>query len=342
MLKLLGLVALIVSLTPPLYSQTTQTIPFGLVIHGGAGTLKPENYTPERKAKYLDALTEVLEKGNAMLKAGRSAMDVVEECIWIMEDSPLFNSGHGAVMTHEGTIELDASIMDGKTLEAGAVTGIKRFKHPISVAKAVLEHSPHVMLAGDGAEAFARQQELEEVDPSYFRIGRRERQLKRAIEKEKIQLDHDGDQGWVPGEEQDYKYGTVGVVVLDKEGNLAAGTSTGGMTNKRYGRIGDTPVIGAGTYANNASCAISCTGHGEFFIRQVVAYDIAARMTYLGSTLQEAAMVVVLEDLKQAGGNGGIIGIDKNGEIATVFNTPGMYRGYFRSVDSQPSVAIFK
>lgn len=310
---------------------------YAIVIHGGAGTMERENMTPEKDREYREKLTEVLQTGEKLLQAGKPALDVVEACIHIMEDSPLFNAGRGAVFTNEGKNELDASIMDGKTMNAGAVAGIGTVRHPISAARTVMDRSPHVMLSGAGAESFARENGLEMVAPSWFKTEKRKEQLKRAIEKEKGSKK--GDQGML-GEENDYKFGTVGVAVLDQEGNLAAGTSTGGMTNKRWGRIGDSPVIGAGTYANNATCAISCTGHGEFFIRYAVAHDISALMEYKGLSIREAAEEVVMKKLVKAGGSGGIIGLDAQGNVAMTFNSKGMYRGYLKAGE-KPVVAIY-
>lgn len=304
--------------------ETTHGSPsFGIVLHGGAGTILKENMTAETEAAYREKLAEALQAGYDILKNGGSSLDAVEQTIHILEDSPLFNAGKGAVYTHEGTHELDASIMDGRTRNAGAVAGVQRVKHPISLARQVLEHSPHVMLSGAGAEAFAAQQGLEMVDPAYFDTERRYQQLQKALEKEAA---GESSSALPPG--TDHKFGTVGVAALDQQGNLAAGTSTGGMTNKRYGRIGDSPVIGAGTYADNRTCAVSSTGHGEYFIRAVVAYDISALMAYKGMTLQQAADEVVMKKLAELGGEGGIIAIDKDGNIAMPFNTSGMYRGY--------------
>jgi len=320
---------------------------FGIVIHGGAGTILKKNMTPEKDKAYRVKLNQVLETGYEMLDEGADAVSVVEACIWIMEDSPLFNAGKGAVFTNAGTNELDASIMRGQDLQAGAVAGIKTVKHPISAARLVMEKSPHVMLSGKGAETYAKEQGLEIVDPAYFKVERRAKQLERAKKKdEKLRgLDESkskvGDQGFVPSEENDYKFGTVGVAVLDREGNLAAGTSTGGMTNKRWGRIGDSPVIGAGTYANNNTCAISCTGHGEFFIRYAVAHDISALMEYKKKGIQDAADEVVMKKLVEAGGSGGVIGIDGKGNVAMSFNSKGMYRGYFRQNDVSPWIGIY-
>lgn len=310
---------------------------FGIVLHGGAGTILKENMTAETEAAYRAKLTEALQVGYDILKNGGSSLDAVEQTIHILEDSPLFNAGKGAVYTHEGTHELDASMMDGRTRNAGAVAGVQRVKHPISLARQVLENSPHVMLSGAGAEAFAAQQGLEMVDPAYFDTERRYEQLQKALEKEAAGEAAAPDINPAAA----YKFGTVGVAALDQQGNLAAGTSTGGMTNKRFGRIGDSPVIGAGTYADNRTCAVSATGHGEYFIRSVVAYDISALMAYQGMTLQQAADEVVMKKLVAFGGEGGIIAIDKDGNIAMPFNTPGMYRGYIDK-DGQAVVKIYR
>lgn len=314
---------------------------FGIVIHGGAGTILKKNMTPEKEKQYRDKLNEVLRHGHQLLAKGEEALRVVEECIWLMEDSPLFNAGRGAVFTNAGTNELDASIMDGSSLDAGAVAGVTTVKHPISAARAVMDKSPHVMLSGAGAEQFASDQGLEIVDPEYFKVERRAKQLERAKQRENESQSKKGDTGFAPGEDNDFKFGTVGVAVLDLQGNLAAGTSTGGMTNKRWGRIGDSPVIGAGTYANNNTCAISCTGHGEFFIRYAVAHDISALMEYKKMEVQEAADAVIQKKLKKAGGSGGVIGIDAKGRVAMSFNSAGMYRGYYRDGDENPWVGIF-
>ncbi|HJQ68976.1 MAG TPA: isoaspartyl peptidase/L-asparaginase [Blastocatellia bacterium] len=307
---------------------------FKLVIHGGAGTILRSNMSPEREAAYRAALTEALQTGHAVLKRGGSSLDAIEATIKVLEDSPLFNAGKGAVFTSEGTNELDASIMDGATLKAGAVAGVKRIKNPISLARLVMEKSPHVMMVGEGAETFARQNGVEWVDPKYFYTEERWKQLQEAKRKEKqpktSSLTTD-----------DKKFGTVGAVALDQNGNLAAGTSTGGMTNKKFGRVGDAPIIGAGTYANNATCAVSATGHGEYFIRSVVAHDIAALMEYRGLSLKEAADIVVMKKLVKLGGEGGVIAIDKDGNHAMPFNSPGMYRGFIDS-DGKAVVEIYK
>lgn len=291
---------------------------YGIVIHGGAGGILKQNFTPEKKAEYIAKLNEAIETGYTIIENGGTSLDAVEATIKILEDSPMFNAGKGAVFNAAGQNELDASIMDGKTLNAGAVAGINTVKNPISLARKVMEESPHVMMVGDGAEKFGRQFELEFVDPEYFYTEARMKNLERAKQREAEKLE----------KEKEEKMGTVGCAALDKFGNLAAGTSTGGMTNKKYGRVGDSPIIGAGTYANNRTCAISATGHGEYFIRNVVTYDISALMEYRGLSLKEASERVVMGKLKQQNASGGIISIDKNGNVAMVFNTSGMFRGY--------------
>lgn len=291
---------------------------WALVIHGGAGVITRDLMTPERDSAYRKVLTEALETGGNILSGGGSAIDAVEKTIQVMENSPLFNAGRGAVFTNKGTNEMDAAIMDGSDLNAGSVAGITDIKNPISAARAVMEKSVHVMLSGKGASEFAVEQGLEQVDPSYFFTDHRYRQLTEAINRE--------------------KNGTVGCCALDKQGNLAAGTSTGGMTNKKYNRIGDAPIIGAGTYANNSSCAVSATGHGEYFIRWTVAHDISALMEYSNMSLNEAADLVINEKLVKAGGTGGIVAVDKYGNIAIPFNTEGMFRGF---VDSEGKQAVY-
>ena len=299
-----------------------QRADYAIVIHGGAGTILKKNMTDERETSIRAALTAALDRGEALLQAGTPALDVVVETIKVLEDSPHFNAGKGAVFTSEGVNELDASIMNGADLQAGAVGGVRTVRNPITAARAVLDHSPHVLLTGAGADAFAREQGLDLVDNKYFYTQERYDAL-RARQAEEAET------GSVePDVHPDYKYGTVGCVVLDKNGNLAAGTSTGGMTNKKYNRIGDSPIIGAGTYANNATCAVSSTGHGEYFIRYAVAYDINALMAYKDLALADAADLVINDKLKKADGTGGVIAVDRYGNVAMPFNTPGMYRGY--------------
>lgn len=293
---------------------------WAIVVHGGAGTITRERMTPEIEAEYRAMMKAVIDTGAAILASGGSALDAVERTIRLMEDSPLFNAGRGAVFTHEGRNELDASIMDGSDLAAGAVAGVTDIRNPITAARTVMEKSPHVMLTGKGASDFAAEKGLEIVDPSYFRVESRFNELQRAL--------------------KDDKHGTVGCVVLDMNGDLAAGTSTGGMTNKRYNRVGDAPVIGAGTYANNATCAVSATGHGEFFIRYTVAHDISALMEYRGLTLEEAADIVIHEKLIRVGGTGGVVAVDRKGNVSMPFNTEGMYRGY-KTSEGKSGVFIF-
>ncbi|MDT8412902.1 MAG: isoaspartyl peptidase/L-asparaginase [Vicingaceae bacterium] len=315
---------------------------FVIVIHGGAGTILKKNMSDEQEKAYQEKLQESLDSGYAILKSGGTAIAAIEKAIVVMEDSPLFNAGKGAVYTNAATNELDASIMDGKTLNAGAISGVSHIKNPIKLARVVMEKSEHVMLSGKGAENFAKQHQLEVVDSAYFYDEHRLNQLNKIKKTEKIQLDHtDVDEQGDITEVIDSKFGTVGAIALDKHGNLAAATSTGGMTNKKYGRIGDSSIIGAGTYANNATCAVSCTGHGEFFIRNVVAYDIAALMEYKNLSLADAANYVVNEKLVRLGGNGGLIAIDKDGNIAMPFNTSGMYRA-FKNSRGESKVLIFR
>lgn len=298
----------------------TDSKPFGIAIHGGAGRIVKETMEPGREIEYREKLREALEAGYKILKNNGTSLDAVEAAIRIMEDSPLFNAGKGAVFTGEGTNELDSSIMDGRTRSAGAAAGVKHIKNPISLARMIMERSPHVLLTGEGAEAFAKQQGVEMVDQRYFYTEKRWKDLLEAKEKEKVDE-----------KRANTKLGTVGCVALDKSGNLAAGTSTGGMTNKKFGRVGDSPIIGAGTYADNGTCAVSGTGHGEYFIRWSVAHDISALMEYKNLSLKDAAELVIMKKLKDAGGTGGIIAVDKNGNIAMPFNTAGMFRAYINS-----------
>ena len=311
----------------PTTSEEKDTIPnFGIVIHGGAGTILKENMSDSLEKAYRAKMEEAIRTGHEILANGGTAVEAVQRTINVMEDSPLFNSGKGAVFTNAGTNELDASIMDGETLNAGAVAGVTTIKNPINLAYEVMVNSEHVLLAGKGAEAFAKERGIEMVDPEYFYTENRFQSLQKIKEKEKTEKKHDGKTAFLDPFIKDTKFGTVGCAALDKNGNLAAGTSTGGMTNKRWGRIGDSPIIGAGTYANNATCAVSGTGWGEFFIRGMVAYDISALMEYKGLSLQEAARLVIQEKNPALGGNGGIIAIDHEGNVAMEFNTAGMYR----------------
>lgn len=312
-------------------SEETEAPKFGIVIHGGAGTITRENMSDSMELAYKAKLEEAIRVGHEILANGGTAVEAVQRTINVMEDSPLFNAGKGAVFTHEGKNEMDASIMDGETLNAGAVAGVTTIKNPINLAYEVMVNSEHVMLSGEGAEEFAESRGVEIVDPSYFYTENRYKSLERIRESEKTQLDHDNKTAFYDPFIKDSKFGTVGCAALDKHGNLAAGTSTGGMTNKRWNRIGDAPIIGAGTYANNKTCAVSSTGWGEFFIRGVVAYDISALMEYKGLSLQEAARTVIQEKIPALGGDGGIVAIDHEGNVAMEFNTAGMYRATMNS-----------
>ena len=299
--------------------------PITLVIHGGAGTIRRENMTPEKEAAYHTVLQQALDSGYAVLDKGGKSLEAVITAIKIMEDSPLFNAGRGAVFTNEGKNELDASIMDGSNLMAGSVAGVTTIKNPITAAYAVMTLSEHVMLVGQGAEKFADEQGLERVDPSYFFDSTRYKQFLRLKQKEL-----GTEANLVDPYTKDKKFGTVGAVALDQYGNIAAGTSTGGMNNKKYGRVGDAPIIGAGTYADNSSCGVSATGWGEYFIRLSVAHDISSMMKYAGLALDEAADSVVMKKVPALGGDGGIVALDRAGTISMKFNTDGMYRGYIK------------
>ena len=302
------------------FAACAEDAPLTIVIHGGAGALEPGRYTPAEEAAYHASLVEALAAGYAVLEEGGPALDAVEAAIVVMEDSPLFNAGKGAVFTRDGKNELDASIMDGATLNAGAVAGVTRVKNPIRLARAVMENSVHVMFARDGAEAFAKEQGLEMVKPKYFFTEARWKTYKDALEAAKKS---EKDAALPP----DFKYGTVGAVALDADGNIAAGTSTGGMTLKRWGRVGDTPIIGAGTFADNRSCAVSSTGWGEMFIRLVIARDICAQVEYGGRTVAEAAHDVIHNRLQGIAGDGGVIVLAPDGSYAMDFNSAGMFRG---------------
>ena len=314
----------------------------GFAIHGGAGTILKSTMTPELEKEYRARLTEALVKGYGVLKGGGSGLDAIEAAIRLMEDSPLFNAGKGAVFTSAGTNELDASIMDGRTLKAGAVASLKHIKNPISLARLVMEKSPNVMMVSDGAEAFAKGQGVELVAPEYFYTEKRFKELQRIKEREKQQNDSPKKTSTLDPREvfDEEKHGTVGAVALDLAGNLAAGTSTGGISNKRFGRVGDSPIIGAGTYANNRTCAVSATGDGEYFIRSVVAHDISALIEYRGLNVKEAAQIVI-DKVGKLGGTGGLIALDRAGNITQPFNTAGMYRGYI-DARGEPIVEIYK
>lgn len=381
MKKLLILFSLFFFIQAGSHAQQKQYV---LVIHGGAGTILRNQMSPERERAYTAALDTALQKGEAILARGGTALDAVEASVRYLEDCPLFNAGRGAVFTHDGRNELDAAIMDGRTLGAGAVAGVTVIRNPITAARAVMEKSEHVMMAGPGAEQFARQQGLEIVDPSYFYTEERWRGLLRAraadsikqlkgatdpVQNENIQLallhrqldearaamdQADGaradslqqvvrllSQHILKATFHDEKFGTVGAVALDRQGNLAAATSTGGMTNKKYGRIGDAPIIGAGTYANNQTVAISCTGWGEYFIRLGMAKTISDMMEFGKINLQKAAGEMINHRLPALGGDGGLIAVDKNGNITLPFCTEGMYRGFVKE-GGKRTVAIYK
>lgn len=310
--------------------------PVTIVIHGGAGALEKGRYTPTEEEAYKATLSAALDAGYAVLEGGGSALDAVETAIILMEDSPLFNAGRGAVFTHEGKNELDASIMDGRTKAAGAAAGLTHVKNPIRLARAVMEKSPHVMMIGAGAEEFARRQGMDFVKPSYFRTELRWRQYKDALKKEKEAADEEKESD-AP---HDFKYGTVGAAALDAAGNLAAGTSTGGMTLKRYGRVGDAPIIGAGTFADNESCAVSATGWGEYFIRLTVARDICAQVEYGGKSIAAATTDVIHNRLQQSGGDGGVIVLAPDGSFVMDFNSAGMFRGVKQG--DRKEVAIYR
>lgn len=316
----------------PGMAEHHERAPITIVIHGGAGALAPGRYTPEEEAAFTGKLTEALNAGYAVLENGGAALDAVEAAIVLMEDAPQFNAGKGAVFTREGKNELDSSIMDGATLNAGAVAGVRRVKNPIKLARAVMENSPHVMFARDGAEKFAEENGLEMVRPGYFKTEHRWKAYKRARKAEKqnkkdAALFHD------------FKYGTVGAVALDAKGNLAAGTSTGGMMMKRYGRVGDTPIIGAGTFADNKSCAVSSTGWGEYFIRLTIARDVCAQVEYQGKSVEAAADDVIHGRLQEMGADGGVIALAPDGSYAMTFNSKGMFRGV-KNADTE-MVAIY-
>src|ERR1700722_205013 len=303
---------------------------FGLAIHGGAGTLPRAEMRGEQELNFRAGLGEALDAGYAVLHAGGTSLDAVTRAVMVLEDNPLFNAGRGSVFTHDGRNELDAAIMDGRTLRAGAVSGLTHIKNPIDLARAVMEHSEYVMLSGAGAEEFALSRGVALVPQSYFHTPERWSQLERVRNGEAglsaMTISH---------------VGTVGAVALDDDGRLAAATSTGGMTGKRYSRVGDSPIIGAGTYADDRSCAVSATGHGEIFIRAAVAHDICARVRFGGRSLRDAVREVVLEELPALHGEGGVIAIDRSGEIAMEFNSEGMFRASRKS-DEEPRIAIYR
>lgn len=307
--------------------------PFSLAIHGGAGTLVKGQMTPKKESAYKKALEFALDEGYALLKDAASAVEAVEKAVAVLEDSPLFNAGKGSVFTANGTHEMDAAIMNGKNLDAGAVSLIHGIKNPIRLARDVMEKSEHILLAGDGAMQFAKSLKYNLEDASYFYDEFRHQQWQDIKGTDSFQLDH--------SVKKESKFGTVGAVACDQHGNLAAATSTGGMTNKRFGRVGDSPMIGVGNYANNKTCAVSCTGSGEFFIKGVVAYDVSCLMEYKGLSLGEAASEVINKRLLNIGGDGGLIAVDINGNIAMPFNTEGMYRGC-RTSFGEKKISIYK
>jgi beta-aspartyl-peptidase (threonine type) len=328
-------------------NSSTAPVKWALAIHGGAGVIERASMTRENEAAYRAALSSALETGAKILRDGGSALDAVESTIRLMEDDPLFNAGRGAVFTAAGRNELDASIMDGANLSAGAVAGVTRARHPITVARTVMEKSPHVMLAGEGADSFAKDQGLELVDPSFFFTERRWQELEETLRKrgEPIPARPAGapkpQAAITRGPLDEHEFGTVGVVALDSHGNLAAGTSTGGITGKRWGRVGDSPIIGAGTYASNQSCAVSGTGVGEFFIRLTVAREICGLVQYKNYSVQQAADEVIQNRLSALKGTGGVIVISPQGDIAWSFNTSGMYRAS-TAAGIPARIAIFK
>lgn len=298
-----------------------------LALHGGAGTILRSAMDAEKETAYRTGLHNALSAGWQLLQRGAEAIDVVTEVVRVLEDDPLFNAGKGSVFAGDGRHEMDASIMNGRTLEAGSVAAVRNIRNPILLARRVMEHSGHVLLAGNGAEEFARKENIRFEDDEYFFDEYRYNQLLSARAANQAQLDHSDDR----------KFGTVGAVAVDAKGNLAAATSTGGMTNKRFGRVGDSPIIGAGTYASNRTCAVSCTGHGEYFIRNVVAYDVSCLMEYRGLSLHDACELVVNDKLKNIGGDGGLVAVDAAGNIAMPFNCDGMYRA---SVSSSEEMSV--
>ena len=312
---------------------------YALAIHGGAGTILSSNMTPELKAAYEDALREALGAGFSVLEKKGSSLDAVIEATKALEDNILFNAGRGSVFTRKGTHEMDASVMEGRNLLAGAVAGVQNIRNPVELAAEVMKNSQHVFLCGDGAKEFALERGIALVPESYFYSEFRYKQWQKARDTDQYVLDHSTVK--IEALMRDKKFGTVGAVACDAEGNLAAATSTGGMTNKNYGRIGDTPIIGIGTYANNATCAISCTGHGELFMRAVAAYDVSAMMEYGNLSLEDAMNEVVMVKLKNIGGEGGMIGVDASGKISMYFNSEGMYRA-MKDSEGREEIGIFR
>jgi L-asparaginase / beta-aspartyl-peptidase len=314
-----------------------------IAIHGGAGAITRAAMSAEKEQHYRQQLHAIVTAGQQILAAGGSALDAVTEAVRLLEECPLFNAGKGAVFTHQGTHELDASIMDGRTLDVGAVAGVNHIRNPILAARKVMENSPHVLFIGAGAEAFAAEQGLEQVAPDFFSTPERWEQLQRALSSQQMVLDHDGAAQSHSDDplDPDRKFGTVGAVALDLQGNLAAATSTGGMTNKQVGRVGDSPLVGAGCYANNETVAVSCTGTGEVFIRTLAAYDVSAQMEYGGRSLQQATANVIHDKVQELEGSGGLIAVDRLGNVVLPFNSEGMYRG-FAYVGGEVEVAIYR
>ena len=346
-LSVIILVSFFVSCTKEVKTKDEkQKTKIALVIHGGAGDFTSGKFSPEVENAYKEKLTEALHVGYKILNDGGSSLDAVERVIKILEDSPLFNAGRGAVTTVKGEYELDASIMDGRTLDAGAITGVSHIKNPITLARLVMDNSPHVLLWGKGAEEFAVKQGLKLVDSVYFfNNEKRAAYEKQKLEEEKLKNKNKKRKVYKRKafnytENSISKFGTVGCVALDKDGNLAAGTSTGGLQGKMTGRVGDSPIIGAGTYANNYTCAISCTGQGEYFLKEVIAYDVSALVEYKGMSLNSAVNHVIKEKLKDAGGLGGLIALDRYGNIVMNFNTTGMFRGYITD-NGKPIVKLY-
>ena len=336
--------------TMPLSNAAEPSKNFTLVVHGGSGTITRSSITPEIESQYRASLDRALKAGQKILAAGGTSVEAVVATIRVFEDDPLFNAGKGAVFTSEGKNELDASIMDGQTGMAGAVAGVVTVKNPIEAARSVMTKSKHVLMTSTGADEFAKAQKLDIVGPDYFFTQHRWDQLQSAKKRQQIELDHDSksktsmsteNEGPVQPWEVDYKYGTVGAVALDQHGNLAAGTSTGGLTNKLYGRVGDSPLIGAGTYADNQTVAVSCTGTGEFFMRGLVAYDVAARMKYAKANVSDAVDQTIQTELTLKKGRGGLIALDAKGNIKFGFNTEGMYRGYVKNNEA-PVTMVYK
>ncbi|MCG7553345.1 isoaspartyl peptidase/L-asparaginase [Pseudoalteromonas sp. Of11M-6] len=326
-MKKISLLVALLALSATAAVADEKAPPFAIAIHGGAGTIERSNFTPEKEKQYKAKLKEAVEAGYKVLEQGGESLDAVTTAINILEDSPFFNAGKGAVYTYDEGHELDASIMDGRNRQAGAVAGVKHIKNPIDLAKEVMQHSVHVMLSGEGAEDFAKKRGFTLVENSYFDTDARYQSLLKA--KKRLQMKEAATKDYQAAHQQlesQYKMGTVGAVALDKQGNLAAGTSTGGMTAKRFGRIGDSPVIGAGTFADNRSCAVSATGHGEYFIRYNVAADICARVAYQNKSIEKAGKEVIFDTLYPIGGTGGVIIVDPKGNISMPFNTAGMYR----------------